>query len=144
MRTRSHALGRTRRLEHLLLAAAAALSLLLAPAMLAGQEKESETMAQVDRAPITVEVFNNNWSDMAVYAVYSGTRYRLATVTTGTSEKFTLPDFLNADVRELALLADPIGGNAAVLSDPLYLNPGDEVEWHLQNQLSLSGRLVYR
>ena len=81
---------------------------------------------------------------MAVYAVYSGTRYRLATVTTGTSERFTLPDFLNADVRELSLLADPIGANGAVLSDPLYLSPGDEVEWHLQNQLSLSGRLIYR
>ncbi len=142
MRKRSHALGRSRGLVPLLLMAAAAVAMLLGPAMLAGQEQESEETPFDRKAPITVEVFNNNWSDMAIYAVSSGTRHRLTTVTTGTSQKFTLPRHLNADVREIRLLADPIGGPRAVLSDPLILSPGDEVEWHLQNHLALSGQLI--
>lgn len=142
MRTRSHALGRSRKLEHLLVAGLAAAALLLAPALLSGQE--ADLGEKIERAPITVVVVNNNWSDMVIYALSQGTRIRLATVTTNTREEIVLPRYLNADVRELELLADPIGGHGAVLSDPLLLNAGDVVEWHLQNQLSLSGRVVNR
>lgn len=143
MRTRSHALGR-RKGETILLTALAAVALLLAPSLLFGQEAAKEqTSEHVDRdAPIKVTVRNNNWSDVTIYAVSRGTRFRLGTVVTGTAQEFVLPTHLNADIFPIQLLADPIGGARRVVTEELILNPGDEIEWHVQNHLALSGTVI--
>ena len=88
---------------------------------------------------ITLRVVNNNWSDMRIYAVRLGSRIRLGTVTSMTSETFAVPDFLQADVSDFQLLAVPIGGTVSVLSPAVYPSPGDEVVWGIQNHLALSG-----
>lgn len=98
----------------------------------------------VDRAAeaVTLRVVNNNWSDMRVYAVHLGSRVRLGTVTSMTTEKFEVPAFLQADVSDFQLLAVPIGGTQSVLSPVVHPSRGDEVVWGIQNHLGLSGTII--
>lgn len=143
MRTRSHALGRKSRTDRLVAAALAATAMLLAPTVSQGQETQPTQAAQLaEREPVRVTVRNFNWSDVAVYAVTRGTRFRLGTVVTGTAQEFVLPSHLNAEIFPIQFYADPIGGARGVITELLTLNAGDEIEWHVQNHLALSGTVV--
>ncbi|MBW3534699.1 MAG: hypothetical protein KY453_05700 [Gemmatimonadetes bacterium] len=91
----------------------------------------------MDRS-VQVEVTNNNWMDMTVHAVRGGTRVRLGTVTTGSSQRFDLPRSLNARAGDLHLVADPIGSQRMHQSRPIMVEPGGLVRWSLENHLALS------
>ncbi|MGH7554093.1 MAG: hypothetical protein ACREMQ_13820, partial [Longimicrobiales bacterium] len=69
-----------------------------------------------ERTMIRVE--NNNWLDMVVYAVSSGTRVRLGSVRTGGFADFSLPHGY-ATGSSIQLIANPIGSNAAYSTDLL-------------------------
>ena len=106
----------------------------------AADETEPEVAAMDEGIILTVE--NHNWSDMRIYAIKLGNRFRLGTVTSNTMETFELPSYLQADISEVQLLAVPIGGTQSVLSPSVYPSPGDEVVWGIQNNLALSGTIV--
>lgn len=91
---------------------------------------------------VQVEVTNHNWMDMNVYALRGGTRIRLGTVTTGTTQRFKLPSVLNVHVGDLRLMADPIGSGQQFHSDPILVEPGTRLRWSLENQLALSSFMV--
>ena len=114
-------------------------------APVAAQDRDAEDgepeLAAVDEG-ITLTVENHHWSDMKIYAIKLGNRFRLGTVTSQTMETFELPSFLQADVSEVQLLAVPIGGTQSVLSPSVYPSPGDEVVWGIQHSLALSGTIV--
>ena len=103
------------------------------------EQKQDESSSARDAAPIVVTVENNNWSDMRIYGLRDGVRYRLGTVTSFTKARFELPRQLQAEIKPVQLLADPIAGTRSVRSYPVYLSPTDEVVWVLQNNLALSG-----
>ena len=100
---------------------------------------QEEAQAKEAPAPVTLVVENQNWADMRIYAVKSGTRHRLGAVTSFTRVSFELPRHLTADIGEMRFLAVPIGGSTSVLSHGIYLSAGDEVLWALQTHLALSG-----
>lgn len=103
-------------------------------------ETEPEVAAMDEGIILTVE--NHHWSDMRIYAIKLGNRFRLGTVTSHTLETFELPSYLQADISEVQLLAVPIGGTQSVLSPSVYPSPGDEVVWGIQHNLALSGTIV--
>lgn len=114
---------------------AMAAALLLTACAGASYDRPSEAHGQ---SPVQVEVTNNNWLDMTVYAVRGSMRVRLGTVTTGERERFKLPRSVNVAAGELSLLADPIGSGQKYQSQPLIVEPGARVTWSLENQLALS------
>jgi hypothetical protein len=82
----------------------------------------------VAHAPRTVlEVDNRGFADMAIYAVNSGQRVRLGTVTGSTKSELTIPNSLLGGTRRLVFVADPIGGNVRSISNEIYVEPGDRV-----------------
>jgi hypothetical protein len=99
-------------------------------------------LAETTRPTTTVEVVNHNWQDITVYAVRPGSRVRLGTVTSLTKETFSLPRSVVATNGTVQLLAAPVGSTQTYRSDPILVNPGDRVEWTLQNQLPLSSYRV--
>lgn len=106
-------------------------------------EKEQDEASSPGDAPaVFVTVENNNWSDMRLYALRNGVRYRLGTVVSFTEERFALPRHIQPDLKPVQLLADPIGGTRSVRSYPVYLSSGEELVWALQNNLALSGVIV--
>jgi hypothetical protein len=101
---------------------------------------EPEVSADGNGAPsVTVEVKNNNWLDVRVYAVsQSGAYDRLGTVTSMTSQKFKLPSWVTASAHEVTLIAVTIGGNRRVVTDPILVSSGDVVVWRVENNIALS------
>lgn len=91
---------------------------------------------------ITISVSNNNSLDMTVYAVNQSMRIRLGTVTTASTQRFTLSLHQISPTGELQLLADPIGARRTMTSEPIHVFPGQAVEWTLQADLRQSSLVI--
>jgi len=89
-----------------------------------------------------LQVSNQNWSDMNVYLVRGAMKQRLGTVSSNTTSRFKLPRHIFASPDPVQLLADPIGSARTYTSPPLLVNPGQTVEWRLENNVALSSFLV--
>lgn len=92
------------------------------------------------RAETTVRVDNHNWSDVAVYVVRTGTdtEVRLGTVTSMTQRRFKVPHSVLPDGGAVRLIADPIGSDSRYVTPPVQVNPGQHVNWRVENRLNLS------
>jgi hypothetical protein len=90
----------------------------------------------------TVLVKNNYWSEMAIYIVTSGTRWRLGSVM-GTSEASlpVPPDLLTGP--DVHLQADPVGPDPAFMFPRFALRPGSKVQLNLEHTLRYSSFSVW-
>jgi len=95
-----------------------------------------------DSDPVTVRVENLAWSTMHVYVVAGAQWESLGQVGSQVSETFEVPSGILGSVKEIRLAADPVGRVEAFFSDPILIEPGDRVEWTLQNNLALSSVMV--
>jgi hypothetical protein len=109
----------------------------------------STTAARPNAGPLppaqatSVEVTNNNWSDMVVYAVRSGVRQRLGTVTSMTTERLEISRALALPGADLYLVADPIGGSEGFNTGRIMVSPGQRIELTIQNHLAISNYSVW-
>lgn len=92
----------------------------------------------VEGEPALVQVTNNNWLDMAVYAVRSGLRVRLGTVTSLNTETFTVPRALMTGASAFQLVADPIGSSGTFKTQSVSVWPGQTVKFQIENQIGIS------
>ena len=92
--------------------------------------------------PVTLEVINNNWSDMVVYVIRGGQRVRVLTVVSTMSENILLPRDLIGPGGEVRVFAHSIGGSARYLSPTVYASPGATVEVNLEIVLNHSTVVV--
>jgi hypothetical protein len=74
-----------------------------------------------------VEVENQGFSDMVIYALDGSQRVRLGTVTGNSTRTFPIPRHLVGGGGTIRFLADPIGGNRAPVSEEMVVQPGDNV-----------------
>ncbi len=107
----------------------------------AGPQRPANALA--GELDATVVVTNNNWSDMTVYAQRNGVSVRLGTVTSMTTQRFSLPAPLIGGTGELHFLADPIGSTQVFRSPAVMVGRGQHVEFMLQNNLALSSLSVW-
>lgn len=126
----------TGRLAALLLLTLAAVACAAAGAGSAPADRPAEARATV------LEVENLNWQDMHIYVLAGGQRWSIGQVTSLSQRAFELPDGVFGAGRDIVFLADPVGSVVAYHSDPVLLEPGDRVEWTLQNRLSQSSLFV--
>jgi len=81
---------------------------------------------------ITINVSNSNPLDMTVYAVNQSMRIRLGTVSTGSTQHYTLSLHQISPTGELRLLADPVGSRRTFTSEAIQVFAGQAVEWVIQ------------
>jgi len=74
-----------------------------------------------------LQVENQGFTDMVIYAVSSGQRIRLGLATGNSTKTFTIPRYLAGGVGPIRFLADPIGGNRTPVSEEMSVQPGDLV-----------------
>jgi hypothetical protein len=74
-----------------------------------------------------VQVENQGFTDMVVYAVNGGQKIRLGLATGHSTKAFTIPRYLVRGAGTIRFLADPIGGNRAPISEEMTVQPGDLV-----------------
>jgi hypothetical protein len=77
--------------------------------------------------PTVLQVDNQGFLDMNVYASRSGQRVRLGTATGNNKTNFTIPPSLVSGLTPLRFIADPIGGRRASVSEEITVAPGDTV-----------------
>ena len=74
-----------------------------------------------------VQVDNQGFSDMTVYAARSAQRVRLGTAIGNSKTNFDIPKVLISGLTPLRFVADPIGGRRASVSEEITVAPGDTV-----------------
>jgi hypothetical protein len=74
-----------------------------------------------------VEVQNQGFADMVIYAVNGGQRLRLGLATGNSTKTFAIPRHLVRGAAPIRFLADPVGGNRAPVSEELTVQPGEVV-----------------
>lgn len=77
--------------------------------------------------PAMVQVENQGFSDMVIYAVSGGQRVRLGLANGHSTRTFTIPRYLVGGAGPLRFLADPIGGDRTPVSEEMVVQPGDLV-----------------
>ena len=90
-----------------------------------GFKQGTNTTAQP--GPTVVQVDNQGFLDMTVYAVRSTQRYRLGTATGNAKTNFNIPTVIMSGITPVRFVADPIGGNRASVSEEITVAPGDTV-----------------
>ena len=78
-------------------------------------------------APTVVEVDNQGFLDMTVYAARSAQRVRLGIATGNRKTDLKIPSGLVFGLTPLHFVADPIGGRRASVSQEITVAPGDTV-----------------
>ena len=77
--------------------------------------------------PAIVQVDNQGFIDMDVFALRSSQRIRLGTAVGARKSNFTIPPVLVSGLTPLRFIADPIGGRRASVSQEITVAPGDTV-----------------
>ena len=79
------------------------------------------------RQPTVVEVDNQGFLDMTVYAARSAQRVRLGIAGGNRKTALPIPSYLVIGLTPLRFVADPIGGRRASVSQEITVAPGDTV-----------------
>jgi hypothetical protein len=74
-----------------------------------------------------VQVENQGFSDMVIYAISGGQRVRLGLASGHATKAFAIPRYLTAGAGPIRFLADPIGGRRTPVSEEMSVQPGDLV-----------------
>jgi hypothetical protein len=87
-----------------------------------------------DDGPVrtTIDVQNQDFNDMTVYAVTNGSRTRLGIAAGNTTTVLTIPDYLLNGTTFLRFVADPIGGNRTPVSEEVDVSAGDQLVMVIQ------------
>jgi hypothetical protein len=78
-------------------------------------------------AAARLQVDNQGFTDMVIYAVSGGQRVRLGLATGHSTRLFTIPRYLVRGAGTLRFLADPVGGSRTPVSEEMTVQPGDLV-----------------
>ena len=95
--------------------------------------------------PAILKVSNYNWMDVVVYAVQGNSRVRLGQVTSMNSASFRLPARMVANnTQNVRLMVDPVGSIEGWQTEGISIHAGQQVEFNVQNALSVSSVMIGR
>jgi len=108
-------------------AAARCLVLALAVASLGCRSGHAARNANDGPVRTTIDVQNEDFNDMTVYALVNGSRTRLGIAAGNKTTVLTVPDFLINGTTFMRFVADPIGGNRTPVSEEVDVSAGDQL-----------------
>ena len=111
---------------------ARALSLACCLAVMSGCFLATSTGSAPSRAPATLSVENDAFSDLVIYVATQGTRQRLGIARGLTTTNFEIPRSVVAGSPTVRFLADDIGGSRPEVSQQTNIAPGDTVMMVIQ------------
>jgi hypothetical protein len=90
---------------------------------------------QTEPLPVSVNVTNNSQSAMEIFAIGSGTSYRLGVVAPGIARRFELRLSMVGSGGRVQFLAQASGAGPRIQSDEILLSPGDVVDFEITTNL---------
>ena len=119
-------------------------------ALLLGSVLASCAFARSEDGPQTsplrdarLQVVNNGWSEMVIYAERSGNRVRLGSVTSLSRAVLDIPRPVVLPGTSLRFVVSPIGSNAIHFTEPVQVSPGELVAFEIHDNLALSNVTVW-
>jgi hypothetical protein len=94
-------------------------------------------------APATLHVENRHWLDVDLYAIQSGHRMRLGSITATSTKDFAFPPSVTRQLAPIQLLAAPVGSPRSLVTESIVVKPGTRVDWTLESNLATSTLSVY-
>jgi hypothetical protein len=101
------------------------------------------TLRADDGRSTVVKVENRSWSDVNVYAVQGGMRYRLGMVTSMNTASLRVPVHAGQFTQEMQLVAVPIASEESFVSPMVQVYQGQQVAFTIQNHLAISSVAVF-
>jgi len=117
-----------------------ALALLVAGAAACASRRPA---AADPRGEFALSVINHHWLDVTIYVVHGGERTRVGTVTASSNERFLLAGRLLGATREVYLIGHAVGSLEVIRTEVLLVQPGQVIEWTLENPLRRSSVGVF-
>ncbi len=112
-----------------ILVAACASAMLLGTANACARPSETAAGEVVPVNSAALQLRNDDFLDLDVFAVTDGMATRLGTVTGNASDTFVLdPSMMNTD---LQIVATPIGGNGRASTGKIIVAPGEIIEFRV-------------
>lgn len=108
----------------------------------AGHAQSDDPFRRDERNTIAVVVRNHAFYDTHIYAVQSGIRRSLGLASGLSERRYELPRTFVESMAAVQLVAEPIGPRARYVSDPFYLNVGDQLNLTLENNPVMSYSVV--
>ena len=118
--------------------------LLLALTGCASGGQQAEFEAPDFNEPLIVQVHNDNYLDVVVYAMPDGQSVRLGDVTGSSSRELEIPRSVDPWSRALRLLVSPIGSPEAYLSETIVASPGDVIILRVSSVVGMSSWSLQR
>jgi len=78
-----------------------------------------------------VRVDNQNLADMTIYVYRGAQRLRLGRASGNGVTNLEIPKSMVAGMTELRFLAEPMAGRGGLVSQPVLVNPGDQVDFYV-------------
>jgi hypothetical protein len=75
----------------------------------------------------TIDVQNQGFNDMTIYAIAGGARTRLGIANGNKTTTLTIPAYLVSTTTFFRFVADPIGGNRTPVTEEIDVSPGDQL-----------------
>lgn len=91
----------------------------------------------------TLTVANNNWLDVVVYVSVAGSRTSIVRAGTNRTVTAEIPSTLVKNGIRLRLLADFAGAVADYWSEDVFLRPGQDLFWTLEDNLRYSSLQIH-
>ncbi|HKR99045.1 MAG TPA: hypothetical protein VJU79_05975 [Candidatus Dormibacteraeota bacterium] len=107
------------------------------------QPHTSPAVADDADSRVELQIANHNWSDMVIYVIRDGQPSRIGVATAASSASFMLPRRILGQGGEIRLYGRPIGGHGEAFSESVIVQPGQWVEWTLEDDLTRSAIGVY-
>jgi hypothetical protein len=120
--------------------------LMLVAAVAGCRSKGAKTSPEPEsdpNTPVVVEIENHYQGDVVIYLMQGSHRQRLGMVTALSTASFSFPWIRLQVSGNNRLLAYPIAGASAYASDPLFVQPGQSIQWTLESDLDRSSLAVY-
>jgi hypothetical protein len=93
-------------------------------------------------AQAVLYVENHHWLDVDIYLLHSSNHRRLGMVTATSNASFIVPRSM-LDLGDVRFAAHPVGGGRTLTSEAVYVRPGSEIHWTLENALQRSSLSIY-
>lgn len=118
-------------------------ALLTAGGLLAACHSRPDPVAEGPADGVPLEISNHNWSDVVIYVVRDGFQSRLGVAGAASATSFLLPRRMLGQAGELQLFGRPIGAQGSAFTETVIVQPGQWVEWTLEDDLSRSAIGVF-
>ncbi|MEO8879760.1 MAG: hypothetical protein ABI446_05140 [Gemmatimonadaceae bacterium] len=80
-----------------------------------------------ERTTTTIDIQNNDFNDMTIYAVTNGQRVRLGIAPGNKTTVLTIPRYILNGTTYLRFLANPLAGNRSPVSEEIDVSTGDQL-----------------